>query len=305
MSGGSSFTPSRDIPNLSGKVILITGGNTGLGKETVLQLAKHDPSDIWLAARTVAKGEAAISDIVSAVPKAKISLLSLDLSSFDSIKNAVSTFKANSHRLDILFNNAGIMACPMGETAEGYEIQFGTNHLGHALLTKLLLPTMLKTASEPGADVRIITLSSYGHTMAPPSGIIFDKATLAQQTPWVRYGQSKLANLLYAQQLAKHYPTITSVAVHPGNIQTDLWASNVKLNSFVKYGVNIFGRFWMHDVQEGAKNQLWCAVSTDITNGAYYIPIGKKSSGSKNARNKELAEKLWDWTEQELNKHGF
>ncbi|MCJ1386678.1 hypothetical protein MMC17_009804 [Xylographa soralifera] len=299
-----TFIPSRDIPNLSGKVILVTGGNTGLGKETVLELAKHNPSVIYLTARTSSKGEAAISDIVSAVPKANISLLSLDLSSFESIKNAVSNFKTKSQRLDILFNNAGIMACPMAETAEGYEIQFGTNHLGHALLTKLLLPTMLETAKEPGADVRTITLSSYGHTMAPPSGIIFDKATLAQQTPWTRYGQSKLANLLYAQQLAKHYPSITSVAVHPGSIQTDLWANNVKLNSFVKYGVNVFGRFWMQDVHEGAKNQLWCAVSKDVINGAYYTPIGKKSAGSKNAKNKELADGLWNWTEKELKEHG-
>ena len=260
---------------------------------------------IYLTARTPSKGEAARSDILSAVPKANISVLSLDLSSFESIKNAVSTFKTHSHRLDILFNNAGIMACPMSETAEGYEIQFGTNHIGHALLTKLLLPTMLKTAEEPGADVRIINLSSYGHTMAPPSGIIFDKAALAQQTPWVRYGQSKLANLLYAQQLAKHYPSITTVAVHPGNIQTDLWANNVKLNTFVKYGVNVFGRIWMRDVHEGVKNQLWCAVSKHITNGAYYTPVGKTSSGSKNARNEELANELWNWTEKELAEHGY
>lgn len=229
----------------------------------------------------------------------------MDLSSFASIKSAAATFTSQSRRLDLLFNNAGIMACPMSETVDGYEIQFGTNHMGHALLTKLLLPTLLNTAKEPDADVRIINLSSYGHTMAPPDGIIFDKAVLAQQGPWARYGQSKLANILYTRELAKRYPTVKSVAIHPGNIKTDLWAHNVKVNRLTRYGVTIFGRLWLDDVAKGARNQLWAAVAKDVRSGVYYTPVGHQASGSANARNEKLAAELWDWTEKELKKQGF
>ena len=172
--------------------------------------------------------------------------------------------------------------------------------MGHALLTKLLLPTMLQTAKEPGADVRIVNLSSYGHTMAPSAGIIFDTAALAKEGPWVRYGQSKLANILFTKQLAKRYPSIKSVAIHPGNIETDLWAHNVKLNLFVKYLVNLFGSFWLQNVAEGARNQLWASVAKGVISGTYYTPVGQPSKGTSNARNEILAEKLWNWTENEI-----
>ena len=242
---------------------------------------------------------------MSTVPNAKITYLPMDLASFSSVKNAAAIFISQSHRLEILLNNAGIMACPWSETAEGYEIQFGTNHMGHALLTKLLLPTMLQTAEEPGADVRIVTLSSYGHTMAPSAGIIFDTAALAKEGPWVRYGQSKLANILFTKQLAKRYPSIKSVAIHPGNIETDLWDHNVKLNLFVKYLVNLFGSFWLQNVAEGARNQLWAAVAKGVISGTYYTPVGQPSKGTSNARSEKLAEKLWNWTEKEIKKHTY
>lgn len=180
--GGKSFNPEKDIPSLDGKVILITGGsscrhsatphsvltltgNTGLGKETVLQLAKHNPKEIFLAARTQSKAEAAIAEIKGAVPNANITYLPLDLASLPSVKKAADEFKSRSDQLDILINNAGIMATPYEKTKEGYEIQFGTNHVGHAMFTKLLLPTLLKTAEQPGADVRVVNVSSAGHMM--------------------------------------------------------------------------------------------------------------------------------------------
>ena len=219
---GKSFNPEKDIPDLSGKVILVTGGNTGLGKETVLQLAKHNPSQIFLAARNPSKAEAAIADVKKVVPTANITFLPLDLTSLKSVDSAAKSFQSQSKRLDLLYNNAGIMAVPAATTQEGYEIQFGTNHIGHALLTKLLLPTMLKTAEEPNADVRIINLSSMGHQMAPTKGIDFDNLSLSNSSPWTRYGQSKLANILFAKELAKRYPTITSISVHPGIIKTDV-----------------------------------------------------------------------------------
>jgi NAD(P)-dependent dehydrogenase (short-subunit alcohol dehydrogenase family) len=126
------------------------------------------------------------------VPSAcEIIHLPLDLTSFSSIASAASTFLASESRLDILINNAGIMASPYSATKEGYEIQFGTNHMGHALLTKLLLPVLLDTAKQPGADVRVVTLSSVGHALTPPGGIIFDQAALEAQNTWLRLQQAR------------------------------------------------------------------------------------------------------------------
>ncbi|MCJ1397497.1 hypothetical protein MMC11_000690 [Xylographa trunciseda] len=307
MFGGKSFTPDNDIPNLSGKVYLVTGGNTGLGKETILQLAKHKPAHIYLAARTAAKAENAIKEIEAAVPGANISFLSLDLTSFASVAEAARSFTSQSQRLDVLINNAGIMATPAGTTKEGYEVQFGTNHMGHALLTKLLLPTLLSTAEQPHADVRIINLTSEGHNLAPSGGILFDKTKLDAQGTWARYGQSKLANLLYTKELAAHYPTITSVAVHPGIIKTDLYEPNKGSNALLRYGMSLLGPLFFASLQEGAKNQLWAATTKkeDLQNGAYYKPIASLSKGSTNAQNDKLANTLWSWTEGELEKKGY
>ncbi|KAI9716770.1 MAG: hypothetical protein M1812_005110 [Candelaria pacifica] len=304
---GNSFVPKTDIPDLTGKVILVTGGNTGLGKESILQLIQHNSSQIYLAARTPSKAEAAIADIKAAVPDASITYLPLDLTSLSSVKEAAETFKSKSDKLHILLNNAGIMATPMSETKEGYEIQFGTNHIGHALLTKLLMPTLLKTAEEPNADVRIVNLSSFGHNMAPSGGIIYETAKLGKEGPWARYGQSKLANILFTKELARRYPSITSVAVHPGIIKTDLYVPTNESSMVMRYGMMVFSGLFMKDVAEGAKNQLWAATSKDkgIVSGGYYDPIGKKSGGSNYAKDGELAKKLWEWTEGELVKNGY
>lgn len=199
------------------------------------------------------------------------------------------------------------MAVPPGVTKEGYEIQFGTNHVGHALLTKLLLPTLLRTAESPGSDVRIVNLSSEGHNLAPTGGILFDKTKLDAQSTWARYGQSKLANILFAHSLAKEYPSITSVALHPGLIKTDLYGPNKESNVIVRYGLGLFGPLFMRDIPQGAKNQLWAATAEKqrLENGAYYKPVGKSSGGSAYARDANLAERLWDWTENELSEHGI
>lgn len=281
--------------------------NTGLGKEAVLQLAKHHPSRIYLAARTPSKGMAAIEEIRKAVPSASITYLRLDLCSFKSISAAAQEFHSQSQRLDVLMNNAGIMATPLAETEDGYESQFGTNHMGHALLTKLLLPTLLSTAKEEGSDVRIVNLTSEGHKLAPRGGILFSKAELDKQGPWPRYGQSKLSNILFTIELAKRYPSITSVAVHPGIILTDLYGPNQQSNIFLRYGMKVIGPWAMADIPMGTRNQLWAAVGkkNDIVSGTYYTPVGKASSGSALAQKRDLAQELWDWTEKELASKGF
>ncbi|KAI9657463.1 MAG: hypothetical protein M1821_003145 [Bathelium mastoideum] len=327
----SKFQPSRDIPDLAGKVILVTGGqyfalhagrkrddqahetlgNTGLGKETVLQLAKHNPANIFLAARTQSKAEAAIADIKNQVPDATITYLPLDLASFPSIAHAAQLFQSQSNRLDILIHNAGIMAVPFALTSQNHEIQFGTNHVGPFLLTRLLLPTLLSTAKEPNADVRIVALSSSAHQMAPPPGIIFAQQELAKYGAWRRYGQSKLANILFTRELARRYPQITSVSLHPGLIQTDLFASQQETNTLVRWGMKML--WWSPvfvDVPEGTRNQLWAATAPlgpkGVKSGAYYMPVGKDNGGSFwHARKEKLARELWDWSEAEMRRHGF
>jgi NAD(P)-dependent dehydrogenase (short-subunit alcohol dehydrogenase family) len=238
--------------------------------------------------------------------------LPLDLTSFSSIAEAASTFKRQETRLDILVNNAGIMASPYSTTKEGYEIQFGTNHMGHALLTKLLLPTMLETSKNEGADVRIVSLSSEGHRLAVSKGIDFDQQALQQESTWRRYGSSKLANVLFARSLALEYPSITSVSLHPGVILTDLFI-NLRSNVFLKVGLWIYGIIGMvlpghfRSSEGGALNTTWCATTgkDGLVNGAYYKPVGVKSEGSGMARDEGLRRKFWEWTEGELQKHGY
>ncbi|KAF1851930.1 retinol dehydrogenase 12 [Cucurbitaria berberidis CBS 394.84] len=310
---GKNFDPERDIGSLEGKIVLVTGGNAGLGKQTVAYLSSHKPERIYLAARTASKARDAIADIRSTVPNAcEIVHLPLDLSSFSSVAEAAATFKARESRLDILINNAGIMACPYDTTKEGYEIQLGTNHMGHALLTRLLLPTMLDTAKHPGADVRIITLSSTGHYITVPGGMSFDQQGLEQEKTWRRYGNSKLANLLYARELAVRYPQITSVSLHPGVILTDLFQS-MRTNVFLKIGMWMYGIIGLvlpghyKTPKGGALNSTWCATTRkeDLVNGAWYKPVGVLNGGSKWARDEGLQKKLWEWTETELEKHGY
>jgi NAD(P)-dependent dehydrogenase (short-subunit alcohol dehydrogenase family) len=204
--------------------------------------------------------------------------------------------------------NAGIMGLPPATTKDGYELQFGTNHLGHALLIKLLLPIMEHTAARPNSDVRIINMSSFAYQQAPKEGIEFktlksDQAKLGGLVPgpqWSRYGQSKLANLLYAKELAKRHPNITTVAIHPGYIYTDLVA-NVSLFSRLVLMI-VVGNKWS-PVEEGPYTQTWAATTSkqSLENGAYYEPVGVKTKPTtKQANDDVLAERLWKWTESEL-----
>ncbi|KAH7151902.1 short-chain dehydrogenase/reductase [Dactylonectria estremocensis] len=308
MFGGSksvAFNPEKDIPSLTGKVILVTGGNAGLGKQAILEFSRHNPKQIWLASRNLEKAKSAADEIKQQVPGAPIELLELDLSSFDSVKTASRKVLSGSDRLDILMLNAGIMAVPPGLTKDGYEIQFGTNHMGHALLTKLLLPIMEKTAiNDALADVRIISLTSYGHTYAPKGGCRFDtpKSTADGLGAYGRYYQSKLANVLWARQLAKAYPQFTVAAIHPGVVRTQLMEGATATPTIVKVMVK-FGSMFLAPVEQGVKNQLWASVSKDVKSGEYYEPVGVGGLASYDGKNDELAKLLWDWTENELKVH--
>ncbi|KAK4495078.1 hypothetical protein PRZ48_013405 [Zasmidium cellare] len=200
------FNPARDIPDLSGKVIVVTGGNAGLGVETVRALAQHNPGCIYLCARSLSKAETFISEIKASSPSANIKPVHFDLASLESAKAAANEIIKATPRLDLLYLNAGVSAVAPGLTKEGYEWQFGVNHLAHAMFVQLLMPLLQDTAStNPESDVRIITVASEAaKMMAPKEGIIFSqlKTEMASQSGMARYSQSKLANILFAKKLA-------------------------------------------------------------------------------------------------------
>jgi NAD(P)-dependent dehydrogenase (short-subunit alcohol dehydrogenase family) len=303
----SSLHLSIECPE---KLTLTSLGNNGLGKETILQLAKHKPSKIYLAARDDFKGQEAVKSIKDSIGQstADIKHLPLDLASFKSIRSAAASVQSSTDRLDILICNAGVMALPSGRTEQGHEIQFGTNHVGHHYLTKLLLPTLKKTAALPSSDVRVVTISSVANDRAPPIETMLDTEKLSALGTWARYGASKAANILFAAELARRHPAITSVSVHPGVVKSDLWKASNENNMLIRFGLMLVGPLMFQSVQTGAHNQLWAsagAMKDEMQNGAYYTPVGKVESGNtgnKHAKDAEAGKALWEWTEAEIAK---
>ncbi|KAL8388891.1 hypothetical protein RB595_009002 [Gaeumannomyces hyphopodioides] len=313
MTSCKAFNPDHDIPSLEGKVILVTGGNNGLGLETVRQLARYSPAQIFLASRSLAKAEEAIRDVHSSSPEAAgapISALQLDLASIASIKAAARAFTAASDRLDILINNAGIMCTPEGLTEDGYEVQFGTNHMGHALLTQLLLPTLKQTAAAGaaagrGGDVRVVFLSSRLESGAPAGTYKTDelKTTMADTPTMDRYSISKLANVHYAAALAARNPDLRVASVHPGVIRTGLQGPMLDGSGPVLRGVLSLAGNFLTTIEKGVRNSLWAATAAEVESGAYYLPVGVGGKGSKLSRDATQRDVLWDWTQKELQPH--
>ncbi|KAG9498239.1 hypothetical protein J7337_011135 [Fusarium musae] len=299
------FSPDTDIPSQKGKVILITGGNSGLGLETARVLLKHEPSRIFLACRSKEKFEQAVNELKQSGSNTEaVSFLALDLASLSSIKSAAAEFQASSSRLDILINNAGIMMTPEGLTKEGYEIQFGTNHMGHAFFTHLLLPTLEETA-KTNPDVRIVFVSSAAETMASKNPYQSDqlKTTMPSISTITRYGISKLANVHYAAALDERYPKIKVISIHPGVVHTNL-TGPVRENSLIMGTLTrVINSFIAVDASKGALNQLWAATDPKAESGVFYHPVGVKGKGSKLSQDKEAREKLWEWTQQEIKQH--
>ncbi|CAK7235471.1 hypothetical protein SCUCBS95973_009281 [Sporothrix curviconia] len=306
MAGVKNFSPEKDIPSLAGKVIFVTGGTNGLGRESVLAFAKHTPAHIYFTGRNA---EAAASLAAAIKPHGVPStFLELDMTSLPTVKSAVARFSHD--RLDILVCNAGIMAKPPSLTKDGYELQFGVNHLAHGAVIQGLLPVLQKTAAKPGSDVRIVCLTSTGWRGHPKQGVVFDQLRTPMDSmfgSWIRYGQSKLANIVYARELARRFPNITSVSIHPGVVETSLVSGLGFTKKMFVYVSNALIGEPIVSPEEGAYNQVWAAAAakkSELVNGAVYYPVGKMSNSDldKAAQDPALATELWDYTNRELAK---
>jgi NAD(P)-dependent dehydrogenase (short-subunit alcohol dehydrogenase family) len=208
----------------------------------------------------------------------------------------------------VLFLNAGISTMAPALTEEGYECQFGVNHMGHALLTQLLMPKLLDTLAKKDSDVRIVSVSSLAaYIDVPATGLSLEKMKDPNplESSYQRYGHSKLANMFFARKLAQAYPSITTTSVNPGQVATELMSKVTGLNKIVLYLLG-YTFNWLTAVSalKGAEGQVWASVSKDVKNGGFYDPGFVLNEEAKFFQDQKLTDELWDWTNKELEKHG-
>ena len=291
---------------VAGKYFIITGANIGLGKESARVLAKEG-GIITICSRTPSKGEEAKSDILKEFPSANITVLKLDLGSLKSIKAFADEYSNSKKPLNVLINNAGIMACPLTLTEDGFESQFGVNHVGHFYLTKLLLPLLEKsgTVKEPS---RVVNLSSIAHIMlAPSEGILFDDLDGSKKyNSWTRYGNSKLANVLFTVDMQKRFNKggkIAFVTLHPGNILSTNLSQFMGISSSLEMVCALNWReaglmVDQKNIPQGAATTIVCALDPKIEFAKYYTDCQVSTRTHKHAFDEEMAEKLTKVTEE-------
>jgi NAD(P)-dependent dehydrogenase (short-subunit alcohol dehydrogenase family) len=290
---------AADIPDQTGRVAVITGANTGLGYETALALAEHG-AHVVLAVRNLDKGKDAAARITAKGPRGEVALQELDLTSLESVRAAARQLRADHEHIDLLINNAGVMWTPKSTTKDGFELQFGTNHLGHFAFTGLLLDRLL-----PVAGSRIVTVSSIGHRIL--ADIHFDDLQWEHSYNRVAaYGQAKLANLLFTyelqRRLASHGTTIAAAA-HPGGSNTEL-ARNLPA-PFAPV-VSLLLPLIAQDAAAGALPTLRAATDPAVLGAQYYGPDGfaeqrgypKIVASSKKSHDADLQRRLWTVSEE-------
>jgi NAD(P)-dependent dehydrogenase (short-subunit alcohol dehydrogenase family) len=289
---------TADIPDQTGRTAVITGANTGLGYETAAALAAKG-AQVVLAVRNLEKGKEAARRIEQAAPGARIQLQELDLTSLDSIRTAADQLRSAHESIDLLINNAGVMMTPKSTTKDGFELQFGTNHLGHFALTNLLLDRVL---AAPGS--RVVTVSSVGHRFA--RGIHFDD--LQSERSYSRvgaYGQAKLSNLLFTYELQRRLQGTNTLAVaaHPGDSNTEL-ARNVPAP--VRVVFEAIAPLITQSAAMGALPTLRAATDPSVLGGQYYGPDGfgeqrgypKVVASSAPSHDTEAQRRLWAVSEE-------
>ncbi|MGB9224155.1 SDR family NAD(P)-dependent oxidoreductase [Mycobacterium sp.] len=289
---------AANIPDQTGRTAVITGANTGLGVETAAALAAHG-ARVVLAVRNLDKGKQAAARITEATPGAEVELQELDLSSLESVRTAAEQLRADHDHIDLLINNAGVMYTPKSTTADGFELQFGTNHLGHFALTGLLLDRLL-----PVAGSRVVTVSSLGHRIR--AAIHFDDLQWERSYSRVgAYGQSKLANLLFTYELQRRLApsgTTIAAAAHPGGSNTELMR-NIPRPLVV--AADLLAPLFQ-DPALGALPTLRAATDPGVSGGQYFGPDGfgqvrgypKVVGSSAQSHDVDLQRRLWAVSEE-------
>lgn len=291
--------------DLSGQTVFITGANSGLGQETARAMAARG-AQVVMAGRDSAKLDEAVAAIRAEQPDANLETIICDLGSLASIRICGTEARNRFTAIDLLINNAGVMACPLMQTADGFEMQFGTNHLGHFALTAELLPLV-----EAGTQKRIVNLSSRGHHIAP---IDLDDPNFTERSydPWVSYGQSKTANILFSVGLEERYAAkgIHAYAVHPGGIQTNLgrhMTEEMMTALLARVTTNDKSFVWK-TIPQGAATSCWAATAPELegAGGVYcedcHVAAVDDHSSTGGVRSYALdpsaAERLWTLSEQ-------
>ncbi|KAK9291340.1 hypothetical protein L1049_019285 [Liquidambar formosana] len=301
--GPSGFSASSTAEEVThgidgtGLTAVVTGASSGIGTETARVFALRGVH-VVMAVRNIAAGREVKEAIVKEIPTAKVDAMQLDLSSMASIRKFASDFNSSGLPLNILVNNAGVMATPFTLSKDNIELQFATNHIGHFLLTHLLLETMKKTACETSKEGRIVNVSSRRHQFSYPEGIRFDK--INDQSGYnglSAYGQSKLANVLHANELHRHLKEdgveITANSLHPGAITTNLF----RHISFVSGLVDILGKYVFKNVQQGAATTCYVALHPQVKGiSGKYFADSNIANASSQANDTDLAKKLWEFS---------
>lgn len=291
----------QDIPDLSGRSAVVTGANSGIGYVTARELARQG-ARVVLACRSEARGLGAKDRLLAEVPDAAVELTVLDLGDLASVRQF--TQDLSYDRLDLLVNNAGVMALPYGTTVDGFETQFGVNHLGHFALTGLLLPVLLDT---PGA--RVVTVSSTAHTLANID--IADLNSEHRYHRWLAYARSKTANLLFthelARRLAAHGSDVVAAAAHPGYAATNLQAAGPRMagRRFTERFMAVGNRFFAQSPEAGALPTLYAATAPDVRPDSFTGPsfLGWRGAPGPSWRapwtlNDRAGERLWAASEE-------
>lgn len=294
---------AHDMPDQSGRVAIITGANSGLGYESSLALARKGAT-VVMGVRNLERGAAAEAEVKQAVPEADTVVMQLDLGSLQSVRSFVEDFRSRFDRLDLLLNNAGVMAPPRGETEDGFELQIGINHLGHFALTGLLLDMLAETGTADTPS-RVVTVSSGAHRNGT---LQFDD--LHGEASYSRYGyysQSKLANVLFALELQRRLVAaglpIQSLAAHPGLANTELQTNTASYsgNKFERVLYALLMPVMSQSQAMGALPQLYAATAPAAQGGEFYGPAiltvrgnPTKETPSKAARDEASARRLWE-----------
>ncbi|KAH7927978.1 NAD(P)-binding protein [Leucogyrophana mollusca] len=287
-----------DIPDMSGKVVLVTGASAGIGKETARVLLTKN-AKVWVAARDQSKGEATLRELKERTGK-EAYLLKLNLANLKSVKEAAAEFLSKETRLDVLFNNAGVATPPNDLlTDDGYDLQFGTNVLGHFYITKLLTPLLLATGkSSPDGIARVVNTSSNAHWF---SGLHFDTfkdgPARRKMSGWTLYGQSKTGNIVFSAELARRLGDqgLVSTSLNPGGIKSELQRHS---GIFAQMLASIF----LYDVSFGALTQLYAGTTSDgaTLNGKYLVPWARIGDPREDTQDPQLGKELWTWLEEQV-----